>query len=89
MTSPRLHALQLSLHGTADLDSSEVLLADIRDGAHLRALFAERKPEVVFHAAALKHVNILERFPGRPSRPTCGEPSPCSRPPRPAASRSS
>ncbi|SDY75667.1 NDP-sugar epimerase, includes UDP-GlcNAc-inverting 4,6-dehydratase FlaA1 and capsular polysaccharide biosynthesis protein EpsC [Modestobacter sp. DSM 44400] len=55
-----LHALQLQLHGEARLDAPEVVLADIRDSEQLTALFAERRPEVVFHAAALKHVNMLE-----------------------------
>src|SRR5699024_7151211 len=58
-----LHALRLSMAGVADLDSSGTLLADIRDSAQLRTLFREFQPQVVFHAAALKHVNLLERFP--------------------------
>jgi FlaA1/EpsC-like NDP-sugar epimerase len=58
-----LHALQLQLHGEARLDSPEVVLADIRDSEQLTVLFAERRPEVVFHAAALKHVNMLETHP--------------------------
>jgi FlaA1/EpsC-like NDP-sugar epimerase len=40
-----------------------VILADIRDGEALRALFLQRRPDVVFHAAALKHVNMLEQYP--------------------------
>jgi FlaA1/EpsC-like NDP-sugar epimerase len=58
-----LHALQLSLNGRALLDSPDVVLADIRDPAALRRTFAEQRPEVVFHAAALKHLPLLERFP--------------------------
>ncbi|HWG98684.1 MAG TPA: nucleoside-diphosphate sugar epimerase/dehydratase [Pilimelia sp.] len=59
-----LHAVQLSLHGRALLDDPETILADIRDAAGLRAIFAERRPQVVFHAAALKHLPLLERYPG-------------------------
>ncbi len=36
-------------------------LCDIRDRARVMALLAEFRPEVVFHAAALKHVPHLER----------------------------
>ncbi|MGJ9411591.1 polysaccharide biosynthesis protein [Aeromicrobium sp. CF4.19] len=58
-----LHALLLSLGGRADLESPDVVLADIRDADRVREVFQEHRPEVVFHAAALKHVNILERHP--------------------------
>ena len=38
-------------------------LCDIRDVGQLERLFADFKPDVVFHAAAHKHVPILERSP--------------------------
>ena len=38
-------------------------LADIRDTVALAKIFEEERPEVVFHAAALKHVPILEEHP--------------------------
>ena len=59
-----LHAVQLSIHGRALLDSPEVVLADIRDTQRIFDLFAQRRPEVVFHAAALKHLPMLEQYPG-------------------------
>ncbi|BCJ54232.1 dTDP-glucose 4,6-dehydratase [Actinoplanes sp. NBRC 14428] len=59
-----LHAVQLSLHGRALLDSPELILADLRDGDRIAAIFAERRPQVVFHAAALKHLSLLENHPG-------------------------
>ena len=59
-----LHGVQLSLHGRALLDTDDVVLADIRDAARVEAVFAERRPEVVFHAAALKHLPMLEQYPG-------------------------
>jgi len=58
-----LHAVQLSLRGRALLDSPDVVLTDIRDEPVLRAIFLERRPEVVFHAAALKHLPMLEQYP--------------------------
>jgi FlaA1/EpsC-like NDP-sugar epimerase len=36
------------------------LIADIRDKAHIDHLFAEIKPQVVFHAAAHKHVPLMQ-----------------------------
>lgn len=41
----------------------ETYLVDIRDKGAVNALFQSRKPDVVFHAAALKHLPILEVFP--------------------------
>lgn len=58
-----LHALQMKLEGRALLDSPGLLLADIRDREAVSALIAEHRPDVVFHAAAHKHVTFLERFP--------------------------
>jgi FlaA1/EpsC-like NDP-sugar epimerase len=39
------------------------VLCDIRERAHVERIFAEHRPEVVFHAAALKHVPVLESNP--------------------------
>lgn len=58
-----LHATQLTLTGTALLESDDMALVDIRDEEALNATFAECHPDVVFHAAALKHLSLLERFP--------------------------
>lgn len=58
-----LHALQLSISGRATLDTPDLVLGDIRDSEFLKKLFNERKPEVVFHAAALKHLPLLEQYP--------------------------
>jgi O-antigen biosynthesis protein WbqV len=41
----------------------EALIADIRDEARIRAVFEAVRPELVFHAAALKHVPIVESNP--------------------------
>jgi O-antigen biosynthesis protein WbqV len=39
------------------------LLADVRDEPRMRALFEQWRPELVFHAAALKHVPMVEANP--------------------------
>jgi FlaA1/EpsC-like NDP-sugar epimerase len=59
-----LHAVQMSIEGRAMLDSPNLVLGDIRDVDAMYRLFQERRPDVVFHAAALKHMPLLERFPG-------------------------
>jgi O-antigen biosynthesis protein WbqV len=41
----------------------QALIADIRDEARVRAVFETHQPELVFHAAALKHVPIVESNP--------------------------
>jgi FlaA1/EpsC-like NDP-sugar epimerase len=58
-----LHAIQLALHGRALLDSDETILADIRDPHRVREVFDQFRPQIVFHAAALKHLPLLERYP--------------------------
>jgi FlaA1/EpsC-like NDP-sugar epimerase len=58
-----LHAVSLSIHGEARLDLPQAILADIRDDEALCELFLQRRPDVVFHAAALKHLNMLEQYP--------------------------
>jgi O-antigen biosynthesis protein WbqV len=41
----------------------QALIADVRDEARIRAVFDTWRPELVFHAAALKHVPIVESNP--------------------------
>ncbi|MFD0988669.1 polysaccharide biosynthesis protein [Mariniflexile jejuense] len=39
------------------------IVADIRDGLRMDAIFQEYKPTMVFHAAAYKHVPLMEQSP--------------------------
>jgi FlaA1/EpsC-like NDP-sugar epimerase len=55
--------MQMELQGEADLDSDSVEVADIRDAERIHQIFCDRRPEIVFHAAALKHLPVLERHP--------------------------
>lgn len=59
----QLQQVEINIAGNGLLSTPEVVLADIRDGEALRQIFAERRPEVVFHAAALKHLPMLEQYP--------------------------
>ena len=58
-----LQTAQLSISGHGLLDTRDVVLNDIRDADALLQIFAERRPEVVFHTAALKHLPMLEQYP--------------------------
>lgn len=58
-----LYRLERELSGSALLVDDKYVLADIRDGESLRAVFAHYKPQIVFHAAACKHLPLLERSP--------------------------
>jgi FlaA1/EpsC-like NDP-sugar epimerase len=58
-----LHAVELSIHGRALLDRGDLVVADIRDEERMREVFEIHRPEVVFHAAALKHLTLLEQHP--------------------------
>ncbi|MPZ94151.1 MAG: NAD-dependent epimerase/dehydratase family protein [Propionibacteriales bacterium] len=58
-----LHRLQLELWGEGLLDDDDCIVADIRDRDRINQIFADAKPDVVFHAAAHKHLPLLERHP--------------------------
>jgi FlaA1/EpsC-like NDP-sugar epimerase len=54
-------------HGRLD-DICEPLLVDICDTKVMAEVFLRHRPEVVFHAAAYKHVPMMERFPHEAAR---------------------
>jgi FlaA1/EpsC-like NDP-sugar epimerase len=60
-----LHNLQLELKNSAENTWSDVepVVADVRDREKLLRIFREAKPHIVFHAAAYKHVPLMEFFP--------------------------
>jgi len=60
-SEPALHAVLEAL-GTKQANAMiEGRLADVRDRSRIAKLIGEFKPDIVFHAAALKHVPLLER----------------------------
>lgn len=58
-----LHSVQLSIFGQGLLDDPNLVLADIRDRERVREVFRRFRPDVVFHAAALKHLPLLQSHP--------------------------
>lgn len=60
-SEPALYAVTETLAAHGSGAAIEGRIADIRDRERIIRLMAEFKPDIVFHAAALKHVPILER----------------------------
>ena len=58
-----IQAVQMSIKGHGLLGDEDLILADIRDADRLSEVFAAVRPDIVFHAAALKHLSLLESFP--------------------------
>ncbi len=58
-----LHGTQLSIFNQGLLDTPNMVLCDIRDVEALDKVFADHRPDVIFHAAALKHLPMLEQYP--------------------------
>ncbi len=59
-SEPALHAVLEKLAGLQVQAEISGRLADVRDRERITALIAKFKPDIVFHAAALKHVPLLE-----------------------------
>src|SRR6478735_8087369 len=60
-SEPALYAVTEALAAHQSSALIEGRIADIRDRERMLRLTSEFKPDIVFHAAALKHVPILER----------------------------
>jgi FlaA1/EpsC-like NDP-sugar epimerase len=58
-----LHALALELSNKETDRSESCFVGDIRDRQSIKEVILQVKPTVVVHAAALKHLVTLERFP--------------------------
>ncbi len=57
------HAIQLELRDTYPELNLEVLIGSVRDSRRINQVFAKYKPNVVYHAAAHKHVPLMEDSP--------------------------
>ncbi|HEY4858992.1 MAG TPA: nucleoside-diphosphate sugar epimerase/dehydratase [Xanthobacteraceae bacterium] len=60
-SEPALHAVLEMLATKQTQAQIEGRLADVRDRERIFRLMADFQPDIVFHAAALKHVPLLER----------------------------
>lgn len=55
-----LYKIEMEVHERFPLINKRAYLADVRDTARLTQVFNDEKPELVFHAAAIKHVPLAE-----------------------------
>ena len=55
--------LCLSIDNDGLFINNNIILCDIRDSDTVSKLICELKPDIVFHAAALKHLVLLENYP--------------------------
>jgi O-antigen biosynthesis protein WbqV len=55
-----LYRIEMEIHEKFPSLSLSALIADVRDTVRCEQIFRHEKPELVFHAAAIKHVPIAE-----------------------------
>jgi O-antigen biosynthesis protein WbqV len=58
-----LFEIERELAETSPQVARRAMLCDVRNANRLTASFLDAKPDLVFHAAALKHVSMVERHP--------------------------
>lgn len=58
-----LYDLQNELVNQLDFQDFELIIGDIRSFHRMERLFRTRQPQIVFHAAAYKHVPLMEENP--------------------------
>ncbi|WP_380867625.1 polysaccharide biosynthesis protein [Sphingobacterium corticis] len=58
-----LYEIQQELKAKIDLSKAYFIVGNVRDYAFMDAVFSEHRPHIVFHAAAYKHVPLMEDNP--------------------------
>ena len=58
-----MHQLELEFTENYHDNLSRFLLADIRNASRMENIFKEFKPDIIYHAAAYKHVPVMENNP--------------------------
>jgi O-antigen biosynthesis protein WbqV len=59
----QLFEIDRELGGVKTAMTRRAVLANVRDEARIREIFDQERPDIVFHAAALKHVALVENNP--------------------------
>lgn len=60
-----LHQLCLEIEGLQTKSETHAVIADIRNRSAVRKILDKYRPEVVYHAAAYKHVPLMEENPSQ------------------------
>ena len=63
-----LHDLTLDLHKQFPEARFIPVIADVRDRDRIEQIFNELRPDIVYHAAAYKHVPLMESYPNEAVR---------------------
>lgn len=58
-----LHELQLEIEDYYPVDKTKIFMSNIQNKSRMKTLFEEFRPQIVFHAAAYKHVPMMENNP--------------------------
>lgn len=58
-----LYSLSMELEGSAMLDDARYILANVSNRSKINAVFEMVRPDMVFHAAACKHLPLIENSP--------------------------
>jgi FlaA1/EpsC-like NDP-sugar epimerase len=58
-----LHDIQMEIEDGKNSCKTKMFIADIQNTARIKSLFNLYKPQIVFHAAAYKHVPMMENNP--------------------------
>lgn len=58
-----IYEIEMELRKSFSTISMQLIIADIQDRSRLNEVFEQYRPSVVFHAAAHKHVPLMERNP--------------------------
>ena len=68
MAESPLHDLSLDLQKQFPEARFIPVIADVRDRERIEQIFSELRPDVVYHAAAYKHVPLMESYPNEAVR---------------------
>jgi FlaA1/EpsC-like NDP-sugar epimerase len=71
-SDPHLFAIEQELLARRDGTAIAPLVADVTDDARMQAIFSQFHPQTIFHAAAHKHVPMMEHQPAEAVRNNVG-----------------
>ena len=63
-----LYDVEMELLRSGNIPGTQVIIADVRDEQSIKHVFERIRPQVVFHAAAYKHVPLMEAQPAEAVR---------------------